>query len=296
MDRETDSIAPDDSLERFETGEDAFAWLRITGAKNDADIDIGETALALGLVFMPGVVIDRYRHHLQKLVSLAKDDYAQRLRAAPDSAELQANVLRAVIHDVNGYKGDDKSFDDLQNANLLRVIDRRAGLPVALGILYIVVGRALGFQIEGLSFPGHFILRLEHDGHRLILDPFREGKTMEAPDLRQLAKKLIGEDAELSHNYYAPVSNRDLLLRLQNNVKTRLIENEDYHKALQVVETMQAIAPDEVRTLFDKAILYAKLGQKGQAAQALEEYIERIADAREKAQARALLQQILRMQ
>lgn len=296
MDRDDDSVTQDDSLERFETGEEAFAWLREAGARDDDAIDVGEAALAMALIFLPGISVGRYRHHLQKLVDHARDDYANRKRTQDDSVQLQAEVLRAVIHQAHGYRGDDKTYDDLQNANLIRVIDRRAGLPVALGIIYIVVGRALGFAIAGLSFPGHFILRLERDGQRLILDPFQEGREMTAADLRHMVKRLIGEQAELSHNYYTPVSNRDLLLRLQNNLKTRLIENEDYHKALQVVETMQAVAPQEVRTLFDKAILYAKLGQKGQAATALEEYIERIPDAREKSQARQLLQQILRMQ
>lgn len=285
-----------DSVDRFETGEEAFAWLRLAGTQDDDAVDLGEAALALALVFLPGVHVDRYRHHLAKLVDHARDDYASRRRSAPDTPELQANTLRAVLHDAHGYHGDRDTYDHIDNANLIRVIDRRQGLPVALGILYLVVGRALGFHIDGLSFPGHFIVRLEKDGHRLILDPFADGKVMEAADLRQLVKKLIGADAELSHNYYMPVNARQLLLRLQNNLKTRLIEHEEYHRALQVVETMQALAPAEPRTLFDKAVLYAKLGQPAQAATALEEYIDRIPDPREKQQAAILLQQILRMQ
>ncbi len=295
MTRDTDSITPD-TIDRFETGAEAFAYLRLVGTKQDSEIDVGEVALALALVNLPGIKVDRYRNHLAKLVEHARDDYANRKRSGEDSLTMQANVLRHVIHDAHGYKGDTQTYDDLDNSNLIRAIDRRMGLPVALGIIYIVVGRALGFVIDGLSFPGHFILRLELDGQRLILDPFRQGAELTAADLRQLVKKMIGEQAELSHKYYTPVSNRELLLRLQNNLKTRLIEHEEYHQALQVIETMAAIAPDEVRTLFDKAVLYAKLGQIKQAAAALEEYIARIPDAREKQQARILLQQILQMQ
>lgn len=295
MTRDTDNITPD-AIDRFETGAEAFAYLRLVGTKRDSEIDVGEVALALALVNLPGINVDRYRNHLSKLVEHARDDYASRKRTGEDTLAMQADVLRHVIHDAHGYKGDTQTYDDLDNANLIRAIDRRMGLPVVLGIIYIVVGRALGFTVDGLSFPGHFILRLERDGHRLILDPFRNGAELDAAALRQLVKKMIGEQAELSHKYYAPVSNRELLLRLQNNLKTRLIENEDYHQALQVIETMAAIAPDEVRTLFDKAVLYAKLGQIKQAAAALEEYIARIPDAREKQQARILLQKILQMQ
>lgn len=295
MTRDTDNISPD-AIDRFETGAEAFAYLRLVGTKEDSEIDVGEVALALALVNMPGINVSRYRHHLAKLVEHARDDYSNRKRSGEETLTMQANVLRHVIHDAHGYKGDTQTYDDLDNTNLIRVIDRRKGLPVALGIIYIVVGRALGFAIDGLSFPGHFILRLERDGQRLILDPFREGVELDAAALRQLVKKMIGAQAELSHKYYTEVNNRELLLRLQNNLKTRLIENEDYHQALQVIETMAAIAPDEVRTLFDKAVLYAKLGQIKQAASALEEYIARIPDAREKQQARVLLQQILQMQ
>lgn len=295
MTRDSDSITPD-TIDRFETGAEAFAYLRLVGTKDDGEIDVGEVALALALVNLPGINVTRYRHHLAKLVEHARDDYSSRKRTGEDTLAMQADVLRHVIHEAHGYHGDAQTYDDLDNANLIRVIDRRKGLPVALGIIYIVVGRALGFAIDGLSFPGHFILRLERDGQRLILDPFRDGAELDAAALRQLVKKMIGEQAELSHKYYTAVGNRDLLLRLQNNLKTRLIENEDYHQALQVIETMAAIAPDEVRTLFDKAVLYAKLGQIRQAAAALEEYIARIPDAREKQQARLLLQQILQMQ
>lgn len=295
-DVKADTAIASDAIDRFETGAEAFAYLRLIGGGEDRDIDVGEAALALALVNMPGVAVGRYRHHLQKLIEHAREEYDVRRRTADDTPALRAEVLRHIIHTAHGYKGDDETYDNLDNANLIRVIDRRRGLPVALCIIYIVIGRALGFDVEGLSFPGHFILRLEMDGQRLILDPYAGGREMGAADLRQLAKKMIGEHAELSHNYYAPVSNRELLLRLQNNLKKRLIENEDYHQALQVIETMAAIAPAEVRTLFDKAILYAKLGQIKQAATALEEYIDRISDAREKAQARTLLNQILQLQ
>ncbi len=300
MDKDDDVLirrAGDDSLEHFETPEEAMQYLRIAGTMADSDLDVGEAALALALVFLPGLHVERYRNHLKKLVEHARDEYAARLRQSGDvTASLQAEVLRKIIHESHGYKGDNETYDDLQNANLIRVIERRAGLPVALGILYVVVGRGCGFQVDGLRFPGHFLLRLEYEGQRLILDPFDGGREMTAADLRQLVKKLIGEQAELSHNYYEAVTTRELLLRLQNNLKSRLIEREEYAQALLVIETMAALAPDEPRTSFDKAILYAKLGQVQQAASALEDYILRIPDAREKQQAKALLQQILRLQ
>lgn len=282
-----------DDLHVFETPDEAFQYVRYAGTLPDAEIDLGAAALALALLFLPGVRPERYRHHLRKLGELTGEEHALRLKAGEqDSAELRLSCLRRVLHEQQGYAGDNQSYDDIQNANLIRVIERRRGLPVALGLLYIVAGRHCGWQVEGLNFPGHFLVRLEMDGERLIADPFRAGAEMDAAALRGLLKSIAGEKAELSHQFYLPVSNRDILIRLQNNLKKRLIEQEDYAQAVIVVEAMEALAPDEYRALFDKGILYAKLGQKGQAIKAIEDYITRAPDARDRQQAQGILQQI----
>jgi regulator of sirC expression with transglutaminase-like and TPR domain len=282
-----------EDLQRFETPDEAFQYLRYVGVQPDADIDLAEAALALALVFLPGVHVDRFRQHFKKLAHQAETEFEARLRhKEPDSLSLRIQVLRKVIHELNGYRGDEKTYDDIQNLSLIRVIERRLGLPVTLGLIYIVVGRARGWEVDGLNFPGHFVVRAQKEGERIILDPFREGREMNAAELRQLLKSIVGKGAELSHNYYNPVTNRDILIRLQNNLKKRLIEQEEYAQAVQVIETMEALAPDEYRTLFDKGVLYAKLGQKGQATAALERYIEKTPHAADRQQARILLQQI----
>ena len=99
---------------------------------------------------------------------------ARSAEAAQGSDDLvaQADALAAVLAEGYGYAGDTLTYEDLQNANLMRVIDRKKGLPVALGILYIHAGRAQGWDIAGLAFPGHFLVRIEGRGERRILDPF----------------------------------------------------------------------------------------------------------------------------
>ncbi len=282
-----------DDLQRFETQEEAFIYLRHVGTLRDAEIDMGEAALALALAFMPGLNVDRYRQHLRKLADHVREEYQSRLRMKEqDTLHLRVQVLRKIIHEAHGYSGDDDTYDDIQNISLIRVIERRKGLPVSLGIIYIVLARAMAWDIEGLNFPGHFLLRLQKEGERVILDPFRGGQEMDAAALRNLLKSIIGKGAELSHNYYDIVQNRDVLLRLQNNLKKRLIDAEDYVGAVQVIETMEAIAPEEYRTLFDKGVLYAKLGQKKQAETALLDYIDKVPAARDRQQAQALLAQI----
>ncbi|MDD9899701.1 MAG: transglutaminase-like domain-containing protein [Alphaproteobacteria bacterium] len=286
-------MTAEDDLYSFETPDEALQYLRYAGMLDDDVLDVGEAALALALVFLPGVHIDRYRQHLARIKNDVRETWRHRLDAgAKDTAALRAGVLRTVLHDRLEYKGDNANYDDLENGNMIRVIERRRGLPVALGLLYLIVGHALGWQVEGLNFPGHFLVRLEHEGERLILDPFAGGEEKDAAQLRQLLKSIAGKKAELAHEYYETVTSRDALIRLQNNLKARLIETEEYAQAILVIETMEALGPGEYRTLFDKAVLYVKVGQHKQALTALDDYIAKNPNAQDQQYAKLLAAEI----
>jgi regulator of sirC expression with transglutaminase-like and TPR domain len=234
---------------------------------DDGDIRVGEAALLLALRDRPGVSLDRYQRHLEQLADEVAAAYAQ---GGPEDTT-QHRALNQVLSTDHGYAGDSQSYDALQNANLMRVIDRRKGLPIALGILYIHAGRAQGWNIEGLNFPGHFLLRLEEAGQRTIFDPFNGGKTIEIADMRALLKATHGDDAELSPEHYAPASNRDILIRLQNNKKVRLLKSKQVAEALSVVEDMLAFAPATAGLWHEAGLLHSHLGNLGAAMVALEQ-------------------------
>ncbi|CAN0591733.1 unnamed protein product, partial [Laminaria digitata] len=177
--------------------------LRDIGTRADEDIDLAGGALALAALDRPGVALDRYRDHIARLA----DDVGDAL--ADDGVTL-VDALNRVVLQSHGYHGDMLTYDDIQNANLMRVIDRKKGLPVALGILYIHAARAHGFAADGINFPGHFLIRTGTDGARLIIDPFNEGIERSAVDLRELLKATAGMEAELAPEHYAAVGNRDI--------------------------------------------------------------------------------------
>lgn len=269
-----------------------FAYLRHVGGMEDKDIDLAETALTLGAIFLPGLNTDRYSQHLKKLSEQVEAEFRSRCEKEEDTLALRIQVLRKIIHETNEYTGDEKNYDDTQNANFIRVIERRRGLPISLSIIYISLARKMGWVCEGLNFPGHFLIRMEKDSARIILDPFKGGTEMNAAELRQLLKSIAGKNAELSHNFYDAVSNREILLRLENNLKKRLIDSEDYENAIVVAEAIETFSPQEYRTYLDKGVLYAKLGKKREAIAALETYIGKAPLSKEKQQGRQLLQQI----
>src|SRR5260370_26153674 len=174
----------------------------------------------------------------------------------------------------------------------MRVVDRRKGLPVALGILYMDAGRAQGWETVGLAFPGHFLVRLSDGPERLILDPFHGGRVCTAAELRELLKATAGLDSELQTEHYAPVSDRDVLLRLQNNLKARLIQAERYQQAVTVAETMLMLAPDLAELWREAGLLHAKLGNMRSDAAALGPVGLRARDHMAPPQAGAILDQL----
>lgn len=272
---------------------DSRAILTESGDKADHDINIFSVAMAFAAPAHEGIGIDKYFFHVNKVAADAGARYIELLNAgAQDDARTRLAALKHILADREGYEGDSQTYDDLQNADIIRVIDRRKGMPIALSILYIHAGRLNGWAVDGLNFPGHFLCRIEHAGGRLIFDPFEGCAVLEAPDLRKLIKKVRGSHAELSADYYKPCTNRETLIRLQNNVKLRLIEAEEYEEALQSVEMMRLIDPDEYRLLFDAGVLYAKTGQRKAAVAVLERYIETAPDPNDRREAEAIIRHI----
>jgi len=272
----------------------ARRYLKEVGKQADSDIDLFETALALSLQNHRGINIDQYRSHFRMLCDNLHETY-EKLAGTKNGDILGARIeaLRFVFAQKNGYIGDNIHYDDLQNIDMIRVIDRRLGMPVTLCLLAIAVCRVVGWAAHGLNFPGHFLMRLDHDkGGRAVIDPFQSCQELNAPELRSLLKQTIGSQAELSASFYEPCSNRDMLLRLQNNLKLRMIDDERYGVALSIVEIMRFVAPGEYRLDLDRAVLLARLDHRKAAATAIKRYIDRVPDLREKQEAQAFLREL----
>src|SRR5262245_49830740 len=166
--------------------DDPQALLRRYATADDGDIDPAAAALAFAALARPEVSIAPYVAHLQALV----DDVATSVgTGTPDLTE-QIHILNAVLFEAYGYVGDRDTYDDLRNANLMSVIDRRRGLPIALSILYVHAARAQRWRIEGVNFPGHFLLRLRQGTSGVIVDPFNGGRIRSAADLHELIKTM----------------------------------------------------------------------------------------------------------
>jgi regulator of sirC expression with transglutaminase-like and TPR domain len=253
-------------------------------------LDLLESALTLSaLNHAESIDLAPFRQHV---AAMAADlaDLVRRRGASPEH-------LGEVIAKSYGYRGDSQSYDDLQNADLVRVIERRKGLPVALSILYLHLARAQGWEAEGLAFPAHFLIRVAVEDARHVLDPFHDGAVREAADLRQLLRQVLGAEAELQPQHFDPVSDRDVLLRLENNIRLRLAKREDWEGAARSMERMLAIAPDRPALLFEAGQLSARLDKRRAAIAQFQRFLDLEGDGgdpRLRRQATALLQELRR--
>jgi regulator of sirC expression with transglutaminase-like and TPR domain len=240
----------------------------------DEDVPLAMAALHLAAADHPGRSLGPYEIYLRDLPLRVRARHHDLIQAgSEDDVTTQLAALKFVLVESDGFAGDTQTYDDLQNADLMAVIDRRRGLPIALAIIYLHAARGAGMVINGLNFPGHFLVRLDHAGRSLIVDPFAGCRVLQAADLRALIKQVNGAAAELHVDYYQPCGNRAILTRLQNNLKTRLIAAEDYTAALRVVERMRLIDPNEYRLYLDAGVLYARLGEPQQAVPHLQDYL-----------------------
>lgn len=252
-----------------DNSEEIQALLERVGHQEDGEIDLADTALLLGALEMPETDLVSYRRHLDEIV-------ADITALTPDSSHVnqRLDALRSVLYETHGYSGDQETYDDLKNANLLHVIDRKKGLPVALGILCIHGADGAGWPVVGLSFPGHFLLRLEAGTERLVIDPFDDCRSLDAAAIRSRLKEILGEAAEFQSSYFEPVSKRAILLRLQNNIKLRALQNDDPDRALLVLDGMALVAPHEEALFNERAVLYARRGELNHAIQTLSHFLD----------------------
>lgn len=248
--------------------------LRQEGEKNDESLDIGEAALALALLEKPEADKTSYRQHLTVLVDQL------RVEGHITQAEEQLRLLRRALVVQHKYQGDENHLEDARSTNLMDVVDRRQGSPVALGILYLHVANALGWAMTGLDLAGHFLLRLSARDGSVIIDPFRAGQTCQIeevdaddmiendPDLIEILEE--SRPLDFTSDLLTPLSKRDVLLRLQHQVKRRQLAQDRAEAAIKTMQSMILFAPRRQELWKELGYLQAERGHIRAAITALE--------------------------
>ncbi len=246
---------------------DAQSALDAIGQLPDVEIDIVGAALQFARIDAPDADWHAARRHYS---DMARDAVALARDLPGGDVAARAGALAGLITGRYRYSGDTATYDDLANANLIHVAERRRGLPVSLGIVWLHCTRAMGWEAHGVDFPGHFLLaldgvaakgRAQPGPQQTILDVFAGGIPLDAKDLRVLLKRVQGAAAELRPGVLAPMSTRSVLLRLQENVRSRRLAAGETEPALACTLDMLRIAPDHAALWRDAAAMHQQLDQ-----------------------------------
>ena len=255
------------------TKSDISERLAVIGTQGQNVLNIGEAALLLANLDLPKNSFEQYQDELNLITS----DLSAASREVETLSD-RITVLSETLYKQHRFQGDVETYDDPQNANLMRVIDRRKGLPVALGILAIHAGRTQGWEIAGLNFPGHFLLRLSKLGEDVLIDPFNEARLVVNEDLQKIFWRIHNQNMPEQSDFVQSVSDRDILVRLQNNIKIRALREGDKERAIKILQSIVLITPTSVEFLAELVMLEASSGRIKSALERLERFIQRNTD------------------
>lgn len=187
----------------------------------------------------------------------------------------QADALSHYVFENLGFRGNDQDYYDPRNSLLPDVLGRKLGIPITLALVYCEVARRAGVLARGVSFPGHFLVRIDspnagaangsgRDGARdqapVILDPFFAGRRMDGAALQKLLERSGGSQKLVADEHLVPASARTMLVRMLINLKWIYATRGDFARALLALDRIISLTPDSVPALRERGLLAARLG------------------------------------
>ncbi len=222
----------------------------------DQAINLTEAALMIARLEYHDLDIDRYLSKIQSIAHEIQD----RLPSSANTAET-LKQLNHVLFIEKCYEGNSDAYYDPRNSFLNDVIDRRLGIPISLSILYIEVGHALGLPLAGVSFPGHFLVKLEISDGAIVLDPYFGGISLNEEDIEERLQEYYGPGLDKSRmqGVLASCSNREIILRMLRNLRNLYMQEENWEKALLFADIMVNIETDRADALKARGAIYDQL-------------------------------------
>jgi len=251
-------------------------WLQLRSAR-DEEIPLFASALLIARDEYPQLADADYEAQLRR--------FTRRLRKVVTTDQAPAAQLRSLndfLFDELGFSGDDQDYYDPRNSYLNDVLDRRLGNPISLAVVQMELARRLGVTLQGVSFPGHFLVRLPLDEGIVVLDPFQKGRSLDAAELRRRARTHLDtqdiDDQRLAR-MLEPASHRAILSRMLRNLKGVYCEREQWDKALRCCDRLLTVDSHQPTEYRDRGQLYMKLGHNRAAREDLNRYLALVPQA-----------------
>ena len=239
--------------------------------------DLAEASLMLAQDIYPDLEIPNYIERLDGIAA------AIRQRIAGDAfAEQKVRALNYYLFNEMRFSGNVEDYYDPRNSYLNEVLERRTGIPITLSILYLEVGKRLGLNLKGISFPGHFLVKLSVKRGQLVLDPFIGGEAQSESDLRERLAQVLpsgkAKQAQLDP-YLEPATPRQIIARLLRNLKNIYTQTGKLERALAVMHRMLLVLPESAEELRDRGLVYQQLECFRPALSDLQNYLRRRPEA-----------------
>lgn len=251
-----------------------------------SDFVAAECALLIAAEDYPGLDIQAYVDRLAELVDELKTSLTPGM-----SDDEKIAALNHSLFEVHGFDGNMEEYYDVRNSYLNEVLDRKLGVPVTLSIIYLEVGQKIGLPLTGAAFPGHFLVRYQGPAGERIIDPYFRGRVLDREKAMQRLQLMIGRRAERKDLERAlePVSLRDIVVRLLQNLKSTYQDRGDHAKALAAVDRLLLLAPERRKELRVRAMLQERLGHYPAA---LADYMRYLGGIEDRAEAESLRRHI----
>lgn len=247
-------------------------------ARDDVRIDLAHACLMIAQDAYPKLDVERYLGEIERMAMRLRGHMPQALQP-----EERVAALNEFLFGEMGYAGNTETYYDPRNSYLNEVMDRKTGIPITLSVLYMALGRRVGLPLEGVSFPGHFLVRLRLRNGVLVLDPFVAGAPQSAAELRERLQRVIPPGAldkvavgELPlEQFLEPATNRQIIARVLRNLKAIYRDADKPQEQLDVLNRMVVVAPESSAELRDRGIVYQRLECHRAALKDLSDYVER---------------------
>jgi regulator of sirC expression with transglutaminase-like and TPR domain len=245
-------------------------------AREDVRIDLAHACFLIAQDAYPALEVERYLGEIERMALRLRGQLPQTV-----GAEERVAALNEYLFGELGFSGNTDTYYDPRNSYLNEVMDRKTGIPITLSILYMALGRRIGLPLEGVSFPGHFLVRLRLRNGVLVLDPFAAGAPQSEEELRERLKRVIpagalDNTAELPLDQFLdPATNRQILARVLRNLKAIYRDADKPEQQLDVMNRMLVVAPGSSAELRDRGLVYQRLEAYRAALKDLTQYLER---------------------
>ena len=254
---------------------DPYEEFRRAVERPEETLDLGRAALTIAASEYPRLDTTAYLARIDELAIAV----TKHLTGDESGPHRSIAALNYVLFQKCAFRGNRDDYFDAKNSFLNEVIDRRIGIPITLSVLYMEVARRIGLPLLGVGFPGHFLVKYLDDREEIVIDPFNGGDIRTPDSLQQLLAGLYGKPVALSPQLLHPVTKRQILRRMLNNLKFIYLRQRDLVKALAALDRMTIAEPNLAEDLRERGQVYLALEYFPQAKTDFESYLRLAPDA-----------------